>query len=236
MSIPKKIHFVWLGGRMPGLYRALIRRCEELNPGWQVTLWNGKEVSRLVRRMGTGLEGRFEQADLTLSSRADLARYHIVAHEGGIYLDTDFLVLRPLESLRAWSLFGVYQQPGLVCSGAFGAVRGHPLFEGLFEHLRSADYRLPPEQLAGPWMFSPYCLQAAVRDPASALYPRRCFLPIRFDEKNDSSAWLKRDLSQSYAVHLWSHSWGPGGGDEPKELLARIGAILLNPSSSCPSK
>lgn len=125
--IPKKVHFVWLGSEIPSLHRALIRRCQALHPDWCVKTWCEKEVKRQIRSMATGLARRFSQPDLTLSTKSDLARYHIVAQEGGIYLDTDFLLLRSLEPLRKHSLFGVYQQPGLVCSGVFGAVSEHPL-------------------------------------------------------------------------------------------------------------
>jgi mannosyltransferase OCH1-like enzyme len=228
--IPKKIHFVWLGSELPELHQALIRRCKKLHPGWRVRVWDDEHVRNLVRGMGTKLEARLRQPDLTLSTKSDLARYHIVAREGGIYLDTDFLILRPLDSLLHSSLFGVYQQPGLVCSGVFGAVRGHPVFSRVFEHLRQADYGLSPERLAGPLMFSPICRAAATSDSAVRLLPPSSFLPVHYDEKHDWSVWLNRDLKGAYAVHLWAHSWGPNGGDEQKTLLGRIGALLLNRS------
>jgi mannosyltransferase OCH1-like enzyme len=229
--IPRKIHFVWLGSELPSLYQALIERCGQLHPGWCLKVWGEEEVRKLVRRMGTRLEARLRQPELTLSTKSDLARYHIVAQEGGFYLDTDFLVLRSFERLRKYSFFGVYQQPGLVCSGVFGAVPGHPLFQQVFAHLRQADYRQSPERLAGPWMFSPICQAQASREATAALLPAATFLPLHYEEKHALAHWLSRSLRGSYAVHLWAHSWGPNGGDAPNELLGRIGAVLLNPTS-----
>jgi mannosyltransferase OCH1-like enzyme len=232
--IPKRIHFVWLGSEIPEIYAELIRRCRRLHPGWRVRVWTEPEVRELIRRMGTRLERRFGQRNLSLSTRSDLARYHIVACEGGIYLDTDFLVLRSFEPLRRQSLFGVYQQPGLVCSGVFGAVRGHPLFASVFDRLRHADYRLSADRLAGPLMFGPLCQAAAASDRNAALLPPAAFLPVHYDEKQSLDTWLRRDYRRSFAVHLWAHSWGPNGGDGPRELLGRIGAVLLNPSRRWP--
>ena len=232
--IPRKIHFVWLGSEVPELYLGLIRRCGELNPGWQVKVWREEEIGKLVRSMGTRLTPRLRQKNLTLSTKSDLARYHIIAQAGGIYLDTDFLVLRSFESLRKYSFFGVYQQPGLVCSGVFGAAHGQPVFESVFEHLRHADYGQSSELLAGPHMFSPICQAAVRRETTASILPPSSFLPVHYDEKRDVAVWLSRNLRNSYAVHLWAHSWGPGGGESQRELLGRIGATLLN--HTCPGR
>ena len=234
--IPRKLHFVWLGSELPALYQTLVHRCRELNPGWRLKVWNEEQVRHLVRRMGTKLERRLNQSDLTLSTKSDLARYHIIAQEGGVYLDTDFLVLRSFEPLRKYSLFGVYQQPGLVCSGVFGALPHHQVFSRVFEHLQHADYKQSSERLAGPLMFSPICRSAAARESTAALLQPSSFLPVHYDEKHDPAAWLNRDFRKSYAVHLWAHSWSPGGGDGQKELLSRVGAVLLNPRASRTSR
>jgi mannosyltransferase OCH1-like enzyme len=228
--IPAKIHFVWLGSGIPRIYEALVQRWMDLHPGWQVRIWGEAQIRELMVAMGTGLALRFNQPDLPFSTKSDLARFHIVAHEGGIYSDTDFLLLRSLDSVRDCTLFGVHEREGIICSGVFGAVQGHSLFPKIFEHLRQADYSLPANLVAGPTMFTGFCSEAALRDQNSKLLPPASFFPVGFGVKSDQSAWLNCDLSQSYGAHLWAHSWSPNGGADDKTLWARIGAIFMNRS------
>lgn len=228
--IPRKIHFVWLGSELPKLRAALIGRCRALHPRLEVRVWGDREALALVTAMGTGLAQCLGQSNLAFATQCDLVRYHVVAHEGGIYLDTDFLMLRPMEALRKASFFAAYQEPGVLCNGVFGAVRGHPIFGRIFERLRGADYTLPPHLLAGPQMFTPLCQETEQSDPAARLLAPPSFSPVHYEQKHDLNAWLAGDLSQTYGAHLWAHSWGGHGGDDSTALLVRVGAALLNPS------
>jgi len=230
--MPRKIHFVWLGSALPKLREALIGRCRALHPRWEVRVWGDGDAQALLTSMDTGLAQRLGQAGLAFATKCDLVRYHVVAHEGGIYLDTDFLVLRPMEALRKATFFAAYQEPGILCNGVFGAVPGHPIFERIFERLRKTDYALPPHLLAGPQMFSPLCQEAEQKDSAVRLLSPASFSPVHYGQKHDLNAWLACDLSRTYGAHLWAHSWGDHGGDDSTALIARVGAVMLNPSGS----
>lgn len=228
--IPKKIHFVWLGGAIPDFHRLVVERWRAIHPGWEVIVWKEPEIQALIHTMNTGLEERFMRAKISLSSRSDLARYHIVAHEGGIYMDTDFVPLRHLERLISYAAFGAEEQPGRVCSGVFGAYPGHFMFDTVFECLRKRDYALGPVQLAGPEMFGPICAQALRGREDSAVLCPKAFLPVTYGQKDDVNNWLTVDFSRSYAVHLWAESWaGPTRASE-LALLLRTLSVLANPS------
>lgn len=230
-TIPRKIHLVWFGSNLPPLFAALADRVRFLHPDWEVRLWDEAMAVKLIRSMGTGLDTQFQSSRLTLSTKSDLVRYHIVALEGGIYLDTDFLILKSLDSLRTASLFGVHEDPGTLCSGVFGAVSGHAVFSHVFDRLRRSNYSLPPNLLAGPGMFSPICRQCAARDPQARLLSSRSFFPVPLGKKYDLSAWRTCRLDQSYGAHLWAHSWGEHGGDAENLLRARVEALLENSSA-----
>jgi len=227
--IPQKIHFVWLGSETPGLFHSLIEFCRRLHPGWEIRVWRDAEIRDLIVSMRTGLAERMEQNDLSLSTRSDIARHHIVASEGGIYLDCDFLVLKSLEPLRSCSLFCVDQGGGFFCAGVFGAVAHHPIFAEVFEALRRADYTQAPHLSAGPHMFHPILCRHLESDP-SAVALSKGFFPVHYDEKYDLNTWARCDLGEVFAAHLWAHSWGESGGDSDANLYARIGALMLNRS------
>lgn len=228
-SLPRKLHFVWLGAEMPALFLALVARWRQLHPGWQVRIWRDEELRALIQSMNTGLLPRFDDGRLAFATRCDIARFHVVAREGGIYLDCDFFPLRSLEPLRRCSLFGVNQGGDFFCSGVFGAVTQHPIFDDVFSALRTADYSLPPHLSAGPHMFHPILSRHLARDP-QALVVHKGFFPVHYDDKYSIDQWLCCDLNDAFGAHLWAHSWGENGGDRPHELHARIGGLILNPT------
>ncbi len=234
--IPQKIHFVWLGPEMPVLFQGLIEFCRQLHPGWEIKVWIETEIRDLIAAMETGLVERFEQNDLSLSTRSDIARHHIVASEGGIYLDCDFLVLKSLEPLRSCSLFCVDQGGGFFCAGVFGAVAHHPVFDEVFAALRRADYTQAPHLSAGPHMLHPILCRQLEKDRSVVAWPQG-FFPVHYDDKHDLNVWARCKVSELFAAHLWAHSWGEGGGDNQATLYARIGALLLNREvQSCPAR
>jgi hypothetical protein len=226
--IPRRIHFVWLGSKLPQIFERLIIACQKLHSGWQVKVWGQNEVEALAEKLGTGLAHRIRDPALTWSTKSDLARYHIIFAEGGIYFDTDFLVLRELESLRKCGLFAALQEDGPVGTAVFGARAQHPVFGRILQHLRGADYSLQPDQLAGPGMFTRFCRKSVARNAGTILLSPQVFFPVNHVHKHELRRWAGADLRGTYAAHLWAHSWGRSGGDDEASLYARIGALEMN--------
>jgi len=97
--IPKIIHCVWIGPPMPEWARRNVQRYRDLNPGWELRI---HDESALLPNLRT----RYDAID-DPSAKSDLIRYSALAGVGGVYLDTDFMLLRPLEdAIRAYCLDG----------------------------------------------------------------------------------------------------------------------------------
>jgi hypothetical protein len=94
MSIPKKLHFIWIGTpHPPDWVLANIRRWAELNEGWPVKIHNADvllpEWEDVYRRCED------------LCTRSDLLRLSVLRREGGWYFDVDFVPLRPMADIYA---------------------------------------------------------------------------------------------------------------------------------------
>ncbi len=234
--IPRILHFVWFGSVLPPLFERLIEIAVALHPNWEIRTWDESAIVELIREMGTGLEGLFTDLRLALSTRSDIARYHIVAEKGGFYFDTDFLFLRNIEVLTNQSFVGFAQANGLVATAAFGAVARHSILRSVLGKLAAVDYKLPADQSAGPSMFDTVCRQHVSSDPESMILRGECVFPVDYSEKHNLVRWQTCPLQSGYAAHLWAHSWSPGGGDEMHSLYARVGALLLNHALTLPPK
>ncbi len=127
--VPNTAHLIWIGPRLPfihalsirsaalrgGFDRVVLHHTEELEraPWWDdVFGLPGVELRRVdprsffedLGRVGTALATAYERLPV-LANRADLLRVGVLYREGGVYLDTDVVVLRPLTSLLDAGMF-----------------------------------------------------------------------------------------------------------------------------------
>ncbi len=81
--IPKRIHYVWVGGPLPDAQRAYIDSWRETNPDYEFTLWNESNIDFSVNLIRRAYDQR------KWAKVADIVRLVAVLQHGGIYLDTD---------------------------------------------------------------------------------------------------------------------------------------------------
>ena len=121
--IPKIIHYCWFGrGQMPELALKCIESWHRYLPDYTMKLWNeGSFDINTVPYVKEAYEAR-KYAFVT-----DYIRLYALYHEGGIYMDTDVEVLKPLDDLLDLPAFSGYESnkftnfpTGLMASAAGG--------------------------------------------------------------------------------------------------------------------
>ena len=142
--IPSVVHFVWLGSRLPWVYRLALRSAIERAGVSRVILHHEKNLEDLASLRVEGVECRCidpqgqlaplpegEQllarfAELRApAARSNVLRAAILYQEGGIYLDLDTVTVASLDSLRADDCF--CGRESLVYSAAVVDRLGRPL-------------------------------------------------------------------------------------------------------------
>ena len=135
--IPKKIHYCWVGGN-PLSEKDLkcIESWRRVCPDWEIVRWDETNYD-FHRNAYTGQAydaGKWGFA-------TDYARLDIVLNEGGVYLDTDVELFKPLDSLLGYSGFMGWSQDGFVSSGlGFGAEPGNRTLRLLAEIYDSLSF------------------------------------------------------------------------------------------------
>lgn len=199
--IPKKLHWIWVGSKpMPAQYVKFIERAKAMHPGWECRVWRDEDFR------GFEAERRIREAR-SMAGRADIARYEILLREGGIYLDCDIELLRPLDALLGIADMVVCNEDAHIdkyCSiGFIAASAGHPVLRQMVNALLSTDPNSgPPNHVTGPYFFGRHlgCNHAVL--------PTQAFYPYLY---NESSVVLEhRDLSGSFGIHHWGGSWLDG--------------------------
>ncbi len=133
--IPKKIHYVWVGGKEKP---ADIKRCMKTWPkhleGYEVIEWN---ESNFDINSHPFVKKAYEAKKWAFVS--DYIRAYAIYHEGGIYLDTDILMLDNLDECLNHKAFVGYENADHPFTAVFGAEPGHPLIKDMLDYYDNLD-------------------------------------------------------------------------------------------------
>lgn len=136
--IPAIIHYVWVGGKdKPDL----IKRCQKT---WQKQLGAYTLIEWNEQNFGIDSHPFVKQAyaEKKWAFVSDYIRAWAVYTHGGIYLDTDVVVLDDLSQFRTHRAFVGFEREGLPFTATFGAEPGHPFVKKILDQYDGLDFRL----------------------------------------------------------------------------------------------
>lgn len=138
IEIPKIIHCVWFGrNELPDDVKECMETWRKVMPDYTIKIWN--EDTFPINQYYY-IEEALAQKKWAFA--ADVARLHVLYHEGGIYFDTDIKAVKSFDELLKDDLFVSYESPNLISTGVIGGKKGHPWFKCMLEwynHVRCDD-------------------------------------------------------------------------------------------------
>lgn len=136
-KIPKKIHYIWVGGKpLPYEYEKNIETWRRWNPDYEIIRW---DESNYDFTKADYVREAYETKNWGFAS--NFARLDIIYQNGGIYLDTDVEVLRNLDCLLnddAFMCMGCADRLNNGCG--FGAGPGNQLIGGLRDAFEKSHF------------------------------------------------------------------------------------------------
>lgn len=122
MGIPKIIHYCWFGGNeKPALIKRCIRSWKKYCPDYKIVEWNENNFDIHCIPF---CEQAYEAKKWAFVS--DYARLKVLLDHGGIYMDTDVELVRPLDDLLSLDCFLGFQHEHYVNNGLIlGATKGN---------------------------------------------------------------------------------------------------------------
>ena len=127
MDIPKIIHQLWIGPKpRPSKFMDSWR---DKHPEFEYILWNEQELAR--RRFPLRCINKINEIE-EINGKADIIRWEILYHFGGVFLDADSICIEPLDSfVNSGKPFAGFEnekvRPGLVATGTMAFSKHHPL-------------------------------------------------------------------------------------------------------------
>ncbi|MFA0812840.1 glycosyltransferase family 32 protein [Microbulbifer epialgicus] len=93
--IPKLIHVTWKSKNLPDNFSRVLSYWKSLNPNYKIVLWTDEDNRNLIREKFPFFLEVYDSYTNHIQ-RVDAVRYCILYTYGGIYVDLDFLPIRPL--------------------------------------------------------------------------------------------------------------------------------------------
>lgn len=217
-TIPRLIHQLWMSDDLPDYASATWR---DGAGGWHWRLWTDADLLELVRRHYPDLEELYLGYPAGVQ-RADLGRYLVLDHCGGIYADIDTERIGDLERLAGETRIVLCEEPAehfyhslclgverLYFNGVMAGPKGHPFWRHLIEmvrHCRHAQQHVLEST-------GPLVLTGAVRswpEPRQlALHSCHLFTPLT-SAGQESKSEEHGPLAPARLVnHFWKGSWIP---------------------------
>ncbi len=199
---------------MPPEYASCIQEWTRLHPGWDIRRWDESNSPLELPYLRNAREhGKW-------ANMSNLVRFHALEQEGGIYLDTDMKVIRPLDPLLDNACFLGFEEgqegdPDFWVNNAIvGAEPHHPFIRqcrdtllARFDGLESANLSAPQlvtSLLKEQYGLSRYGYQVL---QGITLYPVGWFYPVHYKEAVRLQELDHHIRPETLAVHLWGRSW-----------------------------
>lgn len=123
--IPRKIHYVWFGGKTkPGHVTATVDSWKRALPGYEILEWNEGNIDLSLHPW---MEKMHRAGKYAFAS--DWARLHVLREHGGIYLDTDVEIKKPLDPFLGHRMFWGFEYDCYIATCIIGSEPGHPLLD-----------------------------------------------------------------------------------------------------------
>lgn len=154
--IPLIIHQIWIGPPMPPLLKRLAQTWQKKHPNWKYKLWTNKDI----RNFQWINKDAFNNAS-NYGMKSDIWRYEILYRYGGVYIDTDFECIKPLDKFHYLVNFytGLSKFPGVVYNAIIGTAPGHPFMKKCIDEIKKKPIpkKISSSQIlkrTGPYFFT----------------------------------------------------------------------------------
>ena len=128
--IPKIIHYCWFGGNpLPKSAEKCIKSWKKYCPDYEIIEWNESNFD-----INSNQYVREAYENKKYAFVTDYVRLYAMYNYGGIYMDTDVEVLKPLDCFLDNHAFSGFESSGYIPTGLMASEKEFPLFRELLKY------------------------------------------------------------------------------------------------------
>lgn len=223
--IPKVIHYCWFGGgKLPEKEQRCMESWKKFAPDYQIVRWD--ETNYDVHKnkyMGDAYDQK------KWGFVPDYARFDIIYQNGGIYLDTDVELVKPLDELLCNEAYMGFEGGEWVNGGiGFGAIAGNALIKGLRDMYDNIVFINDDGEInttPSPHFITDYLSQhGLVRDNSMQLLDGSLRIyPTEYFAAKDYYTDVVNITDRTISIHHYSATWNTPKDKFVKKLRRVIG-------------
>ena len=197
--ISKTIHYCWFGNnKKPDIVNQCIESWKKYCKEYKIIEWNEENFD-----INSHPFTKFAYGQKKWAFVSDYVRFKKLDELGGIYLDTDMLLLKPIDDLLTNKFFTAYEEGNYLSCGAIGCEKENNLIKKCLEYYDNNINTLTPVPKI---LTNSYNQLQENEKEGIKIYPKDYFYP--FDQFSISKFNGKNAPKISYGVHMWNYSWG----------------------------
>ena len=220
--IPKKIHYCWFGGNpLPKLAKKCIKSWKKYCPDYEIIRWDESnfDISSAPLYVQQAYNAK-KWAFVT-----DYVRLYAMVTQGGIYMDTDVEIVKPLDSFLHHQAFSGFESEKDIPTGIMACQKNFPLFLEFLEYYNNivflkddGEYNLITNVIIMTDITEKHglirngCFQVV---SGFALYPKDYYCPI------DLGTFDLKKTENTVAIHWFGGSWLPDEMKLEKKKIIR---------------
>ncbi|MCL1982889.1 MAG: glycosyl transferase [Clostridiales bacterium] len=224
--IPKIIHYCWFGGNpLPALAVKCIESWKKYCPDYEIKEWNESNFD--INYNAYTKEAYMSKKWAFVS---DVARLYVIYNHGGIYMDTDVEVIKPLDDFLNNHAFSGFELPEFVSTGIIGCEQNFKLikeFLGYYDCRKfitedgnldlTTNVKIITEIMSNYGLIKNNNKQTI---KGFELYPTEYFCP------KDYSSGKLRITANTFTIHHFCASWQTDEQHKAKKRLERYVKIF----------
>jgi mannosyltransferase OCH1-like enzyme len=210
-QIPRIIHYCWFGGKpLPSLVKKCLKSWEKFLPDYKIIRWDEDSFDVNSHPFTKEAYEMKKWAFIT-----DYVRLYVLHEVGGVYLDSDVEIIKPIDTFLAHSAFTSFESPFLVPTGLMSSSKQNSWINTLlkfYENTHFIDKDGLPQLTPNTVTITEICTKKfnlqinnsyQVLEGDVHIYPSEYFSP-----KSWETGKIKL-TSNTYSIHHFSGSWIP---------------------------
>lgn len=225
-KIPRIIHYCWFGSNpLPEDAKKCIESWKKYCPNYEIKEWN---ESNFDLNCNTYVQEAYKAKKWAFVT--DYVRLYVTYTYGGIYMDTDVEVLKPLDKFLKHKAFSGFESSCNIPTGIMASEKNFPLYKEFLKYYMDKKFILKDGSLdmtTNVTIMTNICNNYGLIPNNSlqeikgwTLYPSEYFCP---------KDWRTGEMNitkNTYTIHHFSGSWLSKKGRENAEIRKKLYKIF----------